>query len=70
MVEKIKVVKKESLVDGLFEEVQDEINEDVVKDAKIKIKELLQQRLKAEKVLKNLDRQIDDLKLKINQELA
>lgn len=70
MASKIKPVKKSEMVDGLFDEVQEEINEDIVKDAKLKIKELLQQRVKAEKVLNNLDRQIQDLKLRISQDLG
>lgn len=57
-------------IDGLFNEVQDEINEDLIKDAKIKIKDLLLQRSKTERILSNLDRQIDELKLQITQELG
>lgn len=62
--------KKGSMIDDLFDEVKDELNEDVIKAAKIKIKTLLEQKMKAEKVVKNLDRQIDDLRLQISQELG
>ena len=61
--------KKSSLIDELFSEVQEEINEDVKKDAKLKIKSLLEQKSKTEKILRNLDRQIADLKLQISHEL-
>lgn len=70
MASKVKVVNKNKKVDGLFDEVQEEINEDIIKDAKLEIKQLLQQRVSAEKVLSNLDRQIAELKLKISQDLG
>lgn len=60
---------KKSKIEALFDEVRDEVNEDEVKRAKLLIKELLQQKSKAEKVVKNINRQIEDLKLKISGEL-
>lgn len=59
---------KTGLINDLFDEVQDEINEDIIKEAKLKIKALLQQKVKIEKLMQNTNRQIDDLKLQINQE--
>ncbi len=70
MADKIKPIKKNEIVDELFDEVQDDINDDIKKDAKRKIKDLLKQKVCAEKVLKNIDRQIVDLKLQINHELG
>lgn len=72
MAEKIEKVKnkKATTIKELFEEAQEEINEETVKAAKIKIKDLLNQRTKAQKVVANLDRQIDDLKLQISQDLG
>lgn len=72
MAEKIEKVKskKATAIEELFEEAQEEINEETVKAAKIKIKDLLNQRTKAQKVVANLDRQIDDLKLQISQDLG
>lgn len=69
-----KVANKENndklgMVEDLFNEVQEEVNEDVVKEAKIQIKSLLQQKIKAEKVVSNIDRQIEEMKLKISQDL-
>jgi len=60
----------ESNVDKLFDEAREEVEEKVKKDAKTKIKALLQQRITATKVLKNIDRQIDDLRIKIAQDLG
>ena len=67
----VKVLKKsEGMVDELFSEVQGEINDDTVKAAKVKIKGLLVERAKAKKILDNYDRQIEELKLQIEQELG
>ena len=57
-------------IDELFSEVQEEINEDSKKKAKAKIKNLLEQKIKTERILHNIDRQIEDLKLQISQELG
>lgn len=69
IIKKVDNTKKNELVDELFEEVRAEVNEDEIKTAKLQIKNLLQQKAKAEKVVKNIDRQIEDLKLKIAGEL-
>lgn len=61
--------EKRNHIDELFVEVQDELNEDMIKDAKIKIKDLLLQKAKTEKILGNISRQIDELKLQIKQDL-
>lgn len=68
MVEKIKT--KLTSIDDLEKEVQNEINEDIIKKAKKELKEKLLQRTTATQVLKNIDREIKDLKLKISQELG
>ena len=60
---------KNNGVDDLFNDVQKELNEDIRTKAKAKIKTLLLQKISAEKVLGNIDRQIDDLRLQIKQEL-
>ena len=70
MSEKIKPIKKTEVVNELFDEAQKEINEKVKKEAREKIKTLLLQKTSAERVLKNIDRQIEDLKLQINHELG
>lgn len=61
---------KKNVVDELFNEAQVEINERVKKEAKVKIKDLLSQRINAVKLVTNIDRQIESLKLKIGQELS
>lgn len=67
---KVKQIKKSEVVNELFDEAQEEINEKVKQDTKKKIKDLLTQRTSAERVLKNIDRQIEDLKLQIVHELS
>jgi len=62
--------KNKDMIESLFNDVQEEINEDLVKNAKFKIKDLLLQKAKTQRILSNLDRQIDELKLQIKQELS
>ena len=70
MGDKIEKIKKDALtVDGLFKEVQAEVNQEVIDKAKVQIKDLLRQKASAEKVVANIDRQIEELKFKLSQEL-
>lgn len=70
MSNKIEKIKNDvPTVDGLFKEVQAEVNQEALDKAKIQIKDLLRQKANAEKVVANIDRQIEELKLKLSQEL-
>ena len=70
MGDKIEKIKKDvPTVDGLFKEVQAEVNQEAFDKARVQIKDLLRQKANAEKVVANIDRQIEELKFKLSQEL-
>lgn len=58
------------IVDSVIEEAEKEIREEIVKNAKSKLKNKLRERSSAAKILANIDREIEMIKLEIGHDLA
>lgn len=56
------------VVSSMFKAVKKELRATAMEEAKNKIRNLLTQRANAQKVLANIDREIEDLKLQLSQE--
>ena len=68
-----KIVKTDaapSKVDALFESAQEKINERITKEAESKIVDKLEELTKAKKVVSNIEREIESLKLQIKADLG
>ncbi len=57
------------LVDNVIEEAEKEIYEEIVKKAKSKLKDKLRQRTSAAKILANINREIELIKLEMGHDL-
>lgn len=67
----VNIVKdKPNVVEDIFAEAQQDVNDSIVKAAKSRIIIKLEERAKAQKVLSNIDREISELKIKISQDLG
>lgn len=58
------------LVNDIFEEVEEALNEEIVVKAKMKLLEKLREQRQAEVLLKNIGREIEELKVEIEHELG
>ena len=57
------------LVDKVIKEAEDEIYKEMVKKAKTKLIDKLREQKKAQRLLNNINREIDEIKLELGHEL-
>lgn len=63
-------VPREETVSDIFTEAKNEVLEEIREDAKRRIKRKMKELNAAEKVVANIKREIEELKLEISQELS
>ena len=61
---------KETLIEKLSREARDEVNKELMETARQEIKEKLYQLNNAKKLVANIEREIEDLEIKLEQELS
>ena len=58
-----------AVVEKIIQEAKDEVNKEVLEKAKKEMKERLRELSRANKLVANIEREIEDLELKLQQEL-
>jgi len=64
-----KISPTNKLVNNVIKEAEKEIYEEIVKTAKAKLKNILREKAKVTRLLKNIDREILEIKLEIGHDL-